>query len=179
MKQFSTLLALGLLMLLLCSCSVMGNQTLVIHGKEAQLLPDEDAIIYGGDRYHYSAGARTISITYPNGYVYTHSESGSSWSCPSDAPAFSSAQELGYLPEDLLVAFIQKGDPTQSETAVSPVISILLIVLGLLCAVFPQIAWHLSSRGRRSEEAPSTLTLRTQRIGGVLLILAGLFTLLR
>ena len=178
MKPFSVFLALALAALL-CGCSMMGNQTLMIEGEKAQLLPDEDVIVYGSDRYSYSTEAGTVSITYPNGYVYTHNKSGGAWSCPPDAPAFSSAQELGYLPEDLLIAFVQKGDPAQSGTSVSPVISILLIVLGALCALFPQITWRLSSKGRRGEEAPSTLALRTQRIGGVLLILAGLFTLLR
>lgn len=171
--------ALVLLCALLSGCGMLSERTLIIDGKEAEIFPEEDRITFGKDIYAYISDENGIFITYPNGYIYQKNETTGGWDIPADAPYFEHAEDLGYLPEDLLCAFVESADPVQRQAKISPFVSILLIGVGALCAIFPKSAWRLSSRGRRSEEEPSSTAIWTQRIGGILLILAGIITLLR
>src|SRR5690606_27510871 len=57
-------------------------------------------------------------------------------------------------------------------------IGIILMLIGLLLAVFPYGAWYLEIGWRLKDAEPSDLALIVNRVGGILIGIVGLFILL-
>ena len=118
----------------------------------------------------------TFAVVYPNGYRYTFRDINgaiaSSWSLNE------SAEELGFIDGmNLELAVRSASRATQgSQRTVSPLVSILLIGLGLLNILKPKSIWWISRGWMFKNVEPSDLVLGVYRIIGIIVAFVGLIS---
>lgn len=122
-----------------------------------------------GHTYGYQISGGSTTITYPNGATYYWSWSGN---------VGSGGWGEGYDPEtyvdgDILLDVLNQGTP-QKESGGNPLLGLLLIALGIWHAASPYTAWYLSHGWRYKNAEPSDLALGMTRVGGFVVIVAGI-----
>ena len=118
----------------------------------------------------------TVTITYPDGYVYTHTEINGGYGMPLDYDS-EERQSKGY-PDGLSLAWgiegAMKRDEGSGSGSASPLLAILLLGLGVWYLAAPRSAWWLGWGWRYRDAEPSELALGMYRFGGGVLIFAGI-----
>ncbi len=179
MKKTVLLLLLPLL-LLLRACGTAEAYTVQHDGRTYLIDPRERTIISGelvckykltnkpGDGYH-------LMIRYPDGSSWYYNEKGplaTSGSTDDYDPS-------KYLPAETLKAALDASPAAALQRSTGHPAFLLLALLGILHAVFPQFFWYLNHGWRYKNAEPSDAALGVTRIVGVLaaLLASGCFFL--
>ena len=174
---------LGALTLIGCG----GSKTVAIDGKEAIIDSRENAVICGDDIYQYSFGATKGSVTiyYPDGYVYEQQMDKDGMGTGSGGyrdskMSISDHREQDYLDKSELIRVITKMDSGFSSEPWKIFAGIFLIGVGALIALFPKVSWYLrywwQLRDGRPEDA-STAAIVLERLSGAVLAILGVVLL--
>ncbi len=164
----SIVFCLFCLLFLLSAC---GSDTYrVITPDNVSLTVDTVAktIRHGDDVYTYEISGQNLTITYPNGgqYFSTKHSTGSSggWNETYDPERYLDGSTLCYA--------LEAERDRQNDNS-NPFLPIILIVLGAFQLARPQVAWFLSRGFWFKNAEPSDGALTLLRIGGGVLVGAG------
>lgn len=108
---------------------------------------------------------RRFTVTYPNGATY----SGAGWA-GSHSDDFDPEQ---YVSGDTLWNVLEQDRPGTRQNSNHAGLGILLLIFGVIEAVFPQGSWWLSHGWRYKNAEPSDLALGLGRAAGILMIVIG------
>lgn len=175
MKRLYRLLIVVCMVGLLFACAAQSVTT--IDGIALEFLDDGRTIRYGEQTYIYSTDSKTITIEYPNGYLYTYtsldqSQYSGQWSYQLDAPGFLSGSELGYIDEDVLVTELQ-NHAKKGRAPAMLIPALLLASVGLGLAVKPKNLWYVTEGWKFKNAEPSDAALGLYRFMGIALIVFG------
>jgi hypothetical protein len=134
--------------------------------------PETRTILDGTDLYDYVAekhgNITSYVITYPNGatFHWTDTEHGGAggWSDDYD--------ETAYISGNILVLAIKEGMPREKQGNFA--LGLLIVLLGGVNALFPNIPIYLKYGWRFENAQPSEAYLLMTRIGGVIALIVGL-----
>ena len=118
----------------------------------------------------------TFTVVYPNGYEYSQRNINggitSSWSLDK------SAEELGFIDGFGLEWAVRNASQSTmgNQRTVSPIISILLIGLGLFNIILPKNLWWLSRGWMYKNVDPSDLALGIYRVIGIIFVFFGIIS---
>lgn len=173
MRQAAALCVTVWLALALCGCSAPAEYTVTRDGREYTVDREAGTISDGTHTYSYTfsgdAGSYEATIEYPNGATYWwRQERGGmgygGWSEGYD--------EALYAEGDTLLEVLQEKAPRARSGYGG--MGLLLIPVGVFCAVWPRAAWELSHGWRFRNAEPSDAALAVNRICGVLVVLVGI-----
>ena len=186
------ILALLMAVLLLAGCSsepqVRESYTVIMDGVSLTVDPESKTITDGKDTYHFDADEDQISITYPNGAVYTKTYHRSDddigdtvsggWSGEDTLLMMGSGNP--YLDGDTLADAVSEEMPEMKEPF--PVglflISLLVAAYGVWCIAAPETVVHYQlTRWIRGAE-PSDAAIGVTTGCGILLVVGGLVLVL-
>lgn len=147
--------------------------------------PNVYDVEYGGKIYSVDQINRTItvdgytcefSVTHGGRFVVTYPD-GSTYSADSDIGWGGSHSESfdpeQYVSGETLWDVLEQGRPGTKQNSTHGGLGILLVIFGVLEAVFPQASWWLSHGWRYKNAEPSDLTLGLGRVVGVVMIVIG------
>ena len=178
MKHFRPLLPLLVLALVLCGCGKqrMEPYTYSWSGssgpRTVTVNPEEQTILDGADVYYYTVEEKgsitSYVIAYPNGatYHWTANEHGGAggWSDDYD--------ETTYISGSILVWALEESQPREKTGNLA--VGLLIVLLGGVNALFPNIPIYLKYGWRFENAEPSEGYLLMTRIGGVIAVIVGL-----
>ena len=132
----------------------------------------ENGTISDGKRvYTYVYGSSGGTITYPDGNYYT-------WKEINGAVTGSSSlgfDDTSHVDPWVLRAVIGEAEQTNSTSGRKHVgVGIILLVVGIVSAVWPDKIWYLNWGWRYKDAEPSDMALTLNRIGGVIAAVIGL-----
>lgn len=176
-KRF--LILLLLLALVLSACGDRTTIHLVEYDNHLLTLDTANDTITEGDtvyRYEISdwGGSTRYTIFYPDGASYSMA-----WS---DGIGGGGGDELYYAESRLdgggLIDIVTKYEKqTQKQEPANIGVGLLVILLGIFYAAAPYAAWYIGHGWRFENAEPSELYLAMLRIGGIILIIAGLLAI--
>ena len=118
----------------------------------------------------------TLSIIYPNGYTYSrrniHGGTAISWEY-NVAP-----EDLGFVDGLGLAWAIESATRPESNNGkvVSPILSILIVAVGIWLTWKPKTAWWLARGWMYKNVEPSDLALGIYRVVGIIIVLGGIIS---
>ena len=119
-----------------------------------------------------------ITITYPDGYIYTQTNMNGAYATPADYDVLE-VEAKGYIDGFSLVWGIESAideRSSNSKGSASPFLAIALVGLGAWNFFAPKSAWWLARGWWYKNAEPSELAVGLYRIGGVLLIFIGILS---
>lgn len=169
-----------LLTFLLSACTPESTptvNTVTLNGEAYTVDSQQGTITHGEDVYLIMVEVgtinRTTKILYPNGatYYYTESETGGhgGWSEDYDPDR--------YVDGDTLLAVLEMDVPKPTQRQGHPLLGLLLILVGLVEAIFPQFGWYLRYGWAFKNGEPSDLALGLSRAGGVVMLIIGIIAM--
>lgn len=119
----------------------------------------------------------TLSIVYPNGYIYSQKDIGGGIAVPIDYDA-SAVEKLGYIDGfSLARAISSAADRGHGDTDGVPIIlSLFLLAVGIWFVSVPRSAWWISKGWYFKNAEPSDLALIVYRVGGCMLVFVGIIS---
>ena len=174
MKHFRILLPLLVLAMLLTGCAGerMEPYTYNVNNRTIEIYPESGTIVDGLDVYHYTrtenqSGSIDYVITYPNGgrFNWTKTENGGHG-------GGSGIHESLYLSGNVLVWALEAGEPAKKVG--SPILGLLLMGLGAVNILFPEVTFHLRKGWMFRDAEPSDAYLFWGRVSGALVAVLGL-----
>lgn len=122
-------------------------------------------------QFEISGGGNStdFEVTYPNGSTYWRRWSGSS-GYGGMSPDY---DETRYVSGDTLWSVLEQGRPGAQKNSGYWFIGLLLVGFGIFEAVSPRTSWYISYGWRYKDAEPSDLALGLGRIGGIVIIIAG------
>ena len=174
MKHFRILLPLLVLALVLSGCAGerMESYTYNVNNRTIEIYPESGTIVDGLDVYHYTrtenqSGSIDYVITYPNGgrFNWTKTENGG-------RGGGSGINESLYLSGDVLMWALEAGEPAKKVG--SPILGLLLMGLGAVNILFPEVTFHLRKGWMFRDAEPSDAYLFWGRVSGALVAVLGL-----
>ncbi len=172
MKRFLTL-CVALCFLLLAACAADTGD------------PNVYDVEYNGKTYSLDLIEQTISvdgytcefdITHDGRFLVTYPD-GSTYSADADFGWGGHSENFDpekYVSGDTLWNVLEQDRPGTKQNSTHAGLGILLIILGIFEAAFPQASWWLSHGWRYKNAEPSDLVLGLGRTVGVVLILIGI-----
>ncbi|WP_223701774.1 DUF6199 family natural product biosynthesis protein [Sutcliffiella deserti] len=140
--------------------------------REIELSNGEVVTVFFEDR---SNGYR-YEVEFENGHTYFYEKSGNTGHGGGSLELTSEEMSLG---EEAIERYEQiDGDAITSNSSSGNPLGIVIILFGLLGAVFPKVAWYLEIGWKLRDAEPSELALIANRVGGILASIVGLFVLL-
>lgn len=116
-----------------------------------------------------------VTITYPDGYVYTQRNMNGAIAMPVDYDA-AEREAKGYVSGLSLVWGIESAMKSDSRDGGSPSLLLALLLIGFgvwsLCA--PKSAWWIAHGWRYKNAEPSDLAIGLYRVGGGALVFIGI-----
>lgn len=124
--------------------------------------------------YYYTDDGRLV-ISYPNGaYCICFPDLGT--------VAYHSEQDISaYMDPLILGKAISEKTKAPSERKIdfeSLFTGIGMVLIGLICAVFPQLPWYLEHGWALENAEPSELGLKLPAIGGAIMAICGILTII-
>lgn len=179
-RPWPVLILAALLLFLFCACGQVGGETVAVYDVTQNgvvyTVDREACTITTGDRvYRYEMDGDRLTITYPNGAIYSRlffdSGSASGWNDIYD--------ESHDIPGETLMDVLDREAPVQRspEPTINPAVrslGLLFAALGLWGLISPKSVWYFNFGWRYKNAEPSDLALLVNQIAGVLLILIGL-----
>ena len=152
------------------------GQNIIIHfsaGTKSEGTISSDNGVYS---FSYSSDG-TFSVIYPNGDTYSQRNINGGVASSLDFD-YDKIIELGYIDGLSLERAVQEASRPVSSNAktVTPIFSVLLVVLGVLLAWKPKAAWWLASGWRFKNVEPSDLALGINRGIGVVIVIIGIIS---
>lgn len=115
-------------------------------------------------------------VMFENGRSYFYKRSGNSSSA---GGSLELTDEEWKWAEEAISKYEQiNGAASISNNSSSNPIGLVLILLGILGAIFPQAAWYMEIGWKVRNTEPSELALIANRVGGIVIAIVGLFVLL-
>ncbi|WP_181347365.1 DUF6199 family natural product biosynthesis protein [Thalassobacillus sp. CUG 92003] len=154
-------------------CLITTINVLADSSEEVELSNGEIVKVYFEE---YSNGYR-YEVEFENGQTYFYEQTGNTGSG-------GGSEELTNKEMDLAEEAIDKYEKLNGDATTSKNIStgdpfgIVMILFGLLGAIFPHAAWYLEIGWKLRDAEPSELALIVNRVGGILASIVGLFVLL-
>ena len=179
MKRRKTILFPGLIALLLAltlsGCRSGSLKTIEQNGRTYLVDQEKGSVQDSLHEYSFTVSPSGIRITYPNGAVYAqkiiNGYSTGSWETLTAGTDLSQ-----YSDPKLLIGVINEAGQSSSGHRHTGQ-GILLILLGIFLAVWPQAAWYLHTGWRFKEAEPSDLALGLNRGIGILAGIIGIILL--
>ena len=159
----------------------INGQTLTITFDEHNLSAGKIATDSGEYTFAYTASGQdtTLTIVYPDGYVYSQTQHNGGISFPAAYDA-AEREAKGYMDGFSLAWAIENamgGKAPAGNNGASPLLAIILLALGAWNTFAPKTAWWLARGWWYKNAEPSELALVLYRGLGVLLIVIGLICL--
>ena len=180
MKKLLLLLVSLLLLFSLCACSGSNAPYTVEKGwRTLEIDPVACTITHKTDIIHYAIdknddGFFTVTITYPDGSTFYEkhgqTDSGREYTTRGHSDDYSIYK---YVPGDVLMEALEDEFPYSLITYLTWW-KVLIVGLGILGAVVPQIAWLLLIGWLLKDAEPGKYTLIIFRFLGIILLLIGL-----
>ena len=186
--RISLFLLIAILLLALCGCSTYHTpeadsvNSQMVMGPSYVLYFNQETILYNGTTYHYSVSRNgdnvSFTITYPNGGLYYSNQSGNSITSGGNKDY----DENTYVSGETLVEILRSHYYVSHTSPIFGNILIFLICLGVggFHAFFPKDGWYLAHALRAWQYEsiePSESGLLITRIGGVIVMIIGVFAL--
>ena len=154
----------------------LSNTVSVERSGTVYLVDKSAGTVYDG-RYTYTfggAGSATV-INYPDGSTYTWRETGGIATGSSSGNPYAA----GYADPLTLRAVMQEASSmrTEQEKSRHTGIGILLLIIGITNAIWPQVGWYLSGGWRNKDAEPSDAAIFLYRGGGIAAAVIGFFLL--
>jgi len=178
MKKWILCLLL-LVAVLLTGCAGAREPETVTMDDGTELTIDRSAGTVSDGRYTYryalsgNTEKYTAVITYPNGAAYNETVNGG---VKTDYWTGDEA-EAGYLGGEMLVSSVIRQLP-QPKNMKMILAGALMLVIGLLPALFPRLAWKISNSTLAKNTEPTEEDLKKGRIMGICMSAAGILVLL-
>lgn len=157
------------------STTVNGQDIIILFNEGTK---SEGIIISEKGTYTFSYGFDgSLTVVYPNGYTYTIREMTgvilSSW-CLNEPP-----EELGFIDIMSLQWAVTAASQASrgNQRSASPIISILLLGVGLFWLLSPKSVWWLCRGWMFKNAEPSDLALGAYRIIGIVIALIGIISI--
>ena len=134
----------------------------------------ENELTYNDISYKFEINSGKCTITYPDGsefwsIVNTFNDgSMGSWRSSGKSYNYSSNK---YAPGEVLVDILESA--TQRRTYPNLLPSILLIIVGIIEAVYPRAFWYLTTGWKFKDVEPSDAALISHRVAGFAIIIFG------
>lgn len=187
MKRTLLLCLAVLLALSMCAClpAESGAQYTVTKNGVDYVVDQENGIISDGTyTYHYTfsgnASSYNIKITYPDGSTYSwNKQTSDGWGFGGGGGSEDYDADR-YVGGDVLCDILEAGAPRAKKEA-NPgqiLLGIILVGVGLVNAIAPQIGWYLSEGWKFKDAEPSEMALGFGRGGGVFAVVIGAIVLL-
>lgn len=184
-RIIAMIMACSVLMLFGCSGETAANtdytttidgQAAVISFLEGSLSEGKIKTDNGTYTFAYSMDG-TLSIVYPNGYIYSQKDVGGGIAVPADYDA-SAVEKLGYIDGfSLARAISSASDSGRNDTDGAPIIlSLFLLAVGIWFISAPRSAWWISKGWYFKNAEPSDLSLIVYRVGGCMLVFGGIIS---
>lgn len=178
MKKGLVLLLSIFLLLCLCACTEVEETYVVERGWRTFQVDTKACMVSDGTHtYTYTfvgdSDSYGITVTYPDGSSYTQSKSGTHIT----GSASKDYDHNRYVSGDMLCDVIAEGAAEPSREG-NPLISVLLVGIGLFFLLAPHTAWYLEWGWRFKNAEPSNLALISNRIVGGIVILGGVLDFL-
>ncbi len=140
----------------------------------AETLREEVTLPTGETVIVESPGPNVVRMTLPNGHTVTRHQSGATsyWTASMET----TAEEMEKAEQAYELVAAER--PARRERSVPVFLSLLLIGAGLLNVVRPRAGWYLSTGWKFRNAEPSDLALFVGQATGILLVIAGIITLL-
>lgn len=153
-----------------------GGQSLIVQFDENTLSAGIIQAENGEYAFEYD-GHGGLTIVYPDGYVYTQTAVNGGIGFPADYDA-AERESKGYvdgfsLHWGLETAMDNARGALRSGGSPNLLLALLLLALGAWNLFAPRSSWQLSHGWRYKNAEPSDLALTLYRLGGILLIFAG------
>ena len=118
----------------------------------------------------------TFSVIYPNGYEYSHKSMNGT--IAESSGSYDSTEGSGYISGISLEMAINSAAQATSagQRVVSPIVSIILLGLGVFCIISPKSLWWLTRGWMYKNVEPSDLALGIYRVSGVIVVLIGIIS---
>ena len=186
MKRFFILAIIIFSIFSFTACSKEAAKSLLeeieISGQTGTIIFDENTYSSGtitmenGEyRFIYDISGM-ITITYPDGYVYTQKNTNGAIATPADYNVFD-IEAKGYIDGFSLVWGIESAMDHQNNgnsNSASPLLAIILIGLGTWNLLAPQTAWWLARGWWYKNAEPSDMAIGFYRVTGGLLVFIGI-----
>ena len=118
----------------------------------------------------------TVTVIYPDGYVYTQTEKNGGYASPVDYDA-DAVKAKGYIDGFTLIWAIESAtaelNQVKTSGGPSPLLAIVLILLGAWYCFLPKLAWQISHGWKYKNAEPSQTALSLYRISGAVAIAVG------
>ncbi len=170
MKRIIVFIMVCLSCILLCACEetiIEGSN----YGKEYRIDKGQHIIEYDHNIYRYEVNGDNIKIITPLGNMGSYTYSGiviSGSSSEDDFPTWEVATVIG----DEVIK--KEGN---SSSGLSVIMGVIMIVVGLINALVPDVAWQLKEGWKYRNAEPSDMALILIRLGGIGIILFGILAL--
>lgn len=117
-----------------------------------------------------SGNSTDFKVTYPNGSTYWMR-----WSNSSGHGGYGGDYDASrYVSGDTLWNVLEQEHPGAKQTSNHAGLGILLLIFGVLEAASPRTFWWLSHGWRFKDAEPSEAALALGRVGGIIMVLAGI-----
>jgi len=189
MKNQFTIRTAGILLLFFCLSLLIGGCTkeAPVSTEYASTVDGQDIIISfptgtksegiiasekGEYTFSYSLDG-TLTIIYPNGFIYSQKTqnggTASSWEYNE------TAEDLGFIGGYSLAWTIESASRTESSNtkAVSPVLSVLIVAVGVWFTWNPKSVWWLARGWMFKNVEPSDLAVGIYRGVGIVIVIVG------
>ncbi len=168
MRKISFFILVTVLLLTVCSCSSSSPTTYTVEVKGETLTIDTEnkTISDGTYLYEYDISGYDLTITYPNGTIYSwttdrYGNGSGGWDSDYDP--------YRYVPFSTLQAALEEQE--YNHTPPKNIFPILLLLgLGIFVEAAPRAAWYLEYGWRFKDAEPSDLALGLNRFCGVILL---------
>lgn len=130
---------------------------------------------FSGDSSQYQ-----VNITYPDGSAYFWRESSSGgaggWSADPDLDLWDASRDK-YADSDVLRDILVRRAPRGASDLAKVLLAVFIMVIGAVGIFSPSTTWYLSYGWRYKNAEPSDAALLFGRVGGVLVVIAGILVL--
>lgn len=186
MKRFCVFVTTVLLLFALSACGKEPEQpapqAIEIAGQQGTITFEPGnrsagTILLESGSYSFSYDRNgTLTVTYPDGYLYTQTNINGGYGTPPDYDA-AEREAKGY-PDGLSLAWgierAMKQDSRGGRGSATPLLAVCLLGLGAWNLFAPRSAWWLGWGWRYRNAEPSDLAIGLYRVGGGILIFAGI-----
>jgi hypothetical protein len=186
MKRFFAIVTVLLLLCTLSACSKKPEepvpQDIEIVGQQGTITFEPGnrsagTITLESGSYSFAYDMKgTLTLTYPDGYVYTQTNINGAYGTPPDYDA-AEREAKGY-PDGLSLAWgierAKEQDSGRGRGTATPLLALCLLGVGAWNLFAPRSAWWLGWGWRYRNAEPSDLAIGLYRVGGGVLIFMGI-----
>ncbi len=184
-KNFKILILIISVMILFIGCNASPDP-IMINNAEANHNLDMREITHNGNNYSYNIQDSSITINYPNDMIFTRKFNDVGdldlWFKTSDIMDDDELKRLGYLtPNDIILRVLayNPNNTSKEDSTGSPLIGFVLVLFGVGIILTPRAAWMIKYGWHYKDSEPSETAILFQRVSGVIVVIIGVFYVLK